>query len=97
VLKEVERVRIERASIIQGYSREKALGAPKGEDGIVRLNASEYAGYNFGYDGARKWAERMEKEEVKGSEGGEERVEGVGRGVRRLELGGGVQAVGVVV
>ncbi|ORY86668.1 hypothetical protein BCR35DRAFT_302383 [Leucosporidium creatinivorum] len=55
-LKLAEKIRYERASLIQGYSREKALGPRPGEK-IV--NAQEYAFYNFSYPGAKAWAEKM--------------------------------------
>ncbi|GAA6018942.1 hypothetical protein JCM10207_009208 [Rhodosporidiobolus poonsookiae] len=50
-----EKIRYERASRIQGYSREKALGPREGEKAV---NAQEYAMYNFGYKGAKDWAEK---------------------------------------
>ncbi|GAA5945984.1 hypothetical protein JCM3775_003607 [Rhodotorula graminis] len=53
-LKIAQEIRYERATLIQGYSRSKALGPRPGEE-IV--NAQEYAHYNFGYNGARAWAE----------------------------------------
>jgi hypothetical protein len=39
---------------IQSYSREKALGPKPGEKVV---NAQEHAAYNFGYAGARGYAE----------------------------------------
>lgn len=56
LLAQVQKIRYERASTIQGYSREKALG-PK--EGAAILNAQEYAMYNFGYSGALAWAEKQ--------------------------------------
>ncbi|TNY24092.1 hypothetical protein DMC30DRAFT_420671 [Rhodotorula diobovata] len=53
-LKVAQEIRYERASLIQGYSRSKALGPREGEKVV---NAQEYAAYNFGYNGAREWAE----------------------------------------
>ena len=53
-LKGAQEIRYERASLIQGYSRSKALGPREGEKVV---NAQEYAAYNFGYNGAREWAE----------------------------------------
>lgn len=52
----VESIRIERASKIQGYSREKALGATGG--GTFTLNAGEFSAYNYLYHGALDWAEK---------------------------------------
>ncbi|GJN88253.1 hypothetical protein Rhopal_001218-T1 [Rhodotorula paludigena] len=54
-LKLAEKLRYERATLIQGYSRDKALGPRPGEKVV---NAQEYAHYNFGYNGARDWAEK---------------------------------------
>lgn len=78
-----EKIRYERASLIQGYSREKALGPRPGEKASRLLsvetedeadlgspsifffltsqtvNAQEYAFYNFGYKGAKEWAEKQ--------------------------------------
>lgn len=56
LLKRVEKVRYERASLIQGFSRAKALGPRPGEQVV---NAQEHAQYNFGYNGAKEWAEKM--------------------------------------
>jgi hypothetical protein len=56
-LKLVEEIRIERASKIQGYSREKALGARDG--GTFTLNAGEFSAYNYSYYGALDWAKKM--------------------------------------
>lgn len=50
-----ERIRYERATRIQSYSREKALGPKPGEKVV---NAQEHAAYNFGYAGARDYAEK---------------------------------------
>ncbi|KAL8276719.1 hypothetical protein RQP46_010898 [Phenoliferia psychrophenolica] len=57
LLKLVESVRKERASTIQRYSREKALGSQDGE--IFTLNASEFVPYNFSYSGAVAWAQKQ--------------------------------------
>lgn len=64
----VEAIRIERASKIQGYSREKALGAKDG--GTFTLNAGEFSAYNYSYYGALDWAKKMGIV-VDGCEGGE--------------------------
>ncbi|BGO99599.1 hypothetical protein RTG_01864 [Rhodotorula toruloides ATCC 204091] len=56
LLKRAEKVRYERASLIQGFSRAKALGPREGEKVV---NAQEHAQYNFGYNGAKEWAEKM--------------------------------------
>ncbi|GAA6037985.1 hypothetical protein JCM8097_009526 [Rhodosporidiobolus ruineniae] len=48
-----EKIRYDRASRIQAYSREKALGPKPGEE-IV--NSHQFAAYNFGYNGAKDWA-----------------------------------------
>ncbi|KAM0753464.1 FAD/NAD(P)-binding domain-containing protein [Meredithblackwellia eburnea MCA 4105] len=53
----VEKVRKERATMIQGFSRSKALGSRDGE--TFTLNASEFMPYNFGYEGALDWAKRQ--------------------------------------
>ncbi|TKA50234.1 hypothetical protein B0A53_06334 [Rhodotorula sp. CCFEE 5036] len=50
-----EKIRYERATRIQSYSREKALGPKPGEKVV---NAQEHAAYNFGYAGARGYAEK---------------------------------------
>ncbi|ORY90089.1 hypothetical protein BCR35DRAFT_317057 [Leucosporidium creatinivorum] len=63
----VESVRIERASKIQGYSREKALGAKDGN--TFTLNAGEFSAYNYSYFGALDWARKLGIE-VDGLEGG---------------------------
>ncbi|GAA5869814.1 hypothetical protein JCM8547_005850 [Rhodosporidiobolus lusitaniae] len=52
-LKLAEKIRYERATRIQAYSREKALGPKPGEKTV---NAQEHAQYNFGYNGALDWA-----------------------------------------
>lgn len=56
-LKLIEQIRHERASKIQGYSRSKAFGARDGETFV--LNASQFSGYNYVYDGALDWAKKM--------------------------------------
>lgn len=48
---------MERASKIQGFSREKALGARPGDK--FTLNGGEFVPYNFSYAGAIKWAEKL--------------------------------------
>ncbi len=53
LLKKVQEIRYERATRIQAYSREKALG-PK--EGAVMVNAQEHAQYNFRFSGALAWA-----------------------------------------
>ena len=57
LVKAVEQVRMERASKIQGFSREKALGARPGDK--FTLNGGEFVPYNFSYPGAVKWAEKL--------------------------------------
>ncbi|GAA5984663.1 hypothetical protein JCM10908_003448 [Rhodotorula pacifica] len=52
-LKLAEKIRYERATRIQAYSREKALGPKPGEKVV---NAQEHTAYNFGYAGARDYA-----------------------------------------
>ncbi|KAK4046120.1 hypothetical protein OIV83_006346, partial [Microbotryomycetes sp. JL201] len=56
LLAQVQSVRYQRATDIQQYSRQKALGGRQGE--TFTLNAQEFVGYNFGYNGAVEWAER---------------------------------------
>ncbi|POY74198.1 hypothetical protein BMF94_2772 [Rhodotorula taiwanensis] len=51
-----QKLRYERATRIQSYSREKALGPKPGEKVV---NAQEHAHYNFGYAGARDWAAKQ--------------------------------------
>lgn len=53
-LKLAQEIRYERATLIQGCSRSKALGPRPGE---TVVNAQEHASFNFGYSGARAWAE----------------------------------------
>ncbi|GAA6022639.1 hypothetical protein JCM8202_005029 [Rhodotorula sphaerocarpa] len=50
-----QKLRYERATRIQAYSREKALGPKPGEKTV---NAQEHAAFNFGYAGAKDWAEK---------------------------------------
>ncbi|KAI5477314.1 zeaxanthin epoxidase [Pseudohyphozyma bogoriensis] len=56
-LKLVEKIRMERATKIQGYSRTKALGVQTGNSWTA--NANEFAGYNFSYPGAIAWAKKQ--------------------------------------
>ncbi|KAM0793765.1 hypothetical protein ACM66B_001183 [Microbotryomycetes sp. NB124-2] len=56
VLEQVQKVRYQRATNIQGFSRQKALGAREGE--TFTLNAQEFVPYNFGYNGAVEWAKK---------------------------------------
>ncbi|SGY47476.1 BQ5605_C001g00535 [Microbotryum silenes-dioicae] len=56
LLELVQKVRYDRASKIQGYSREKAMGPRPGTE-EMGVNAHQFVPYNFGYQGAVKWAE----------------------------------------
>ncbi|SCV74180.1 BQ2448_6612 [Microbotryum intermedium] len=56
LLELVQKLRYDRASKIQGYSREKAMGPRPGSQEMA-VNAHQFVGYNFGYQGAAKWAE----------------------------------------
>lgn len=60
---------------------------------MVTLNASEFSGFNFGYDGARQWAEKMGKERMR-VEGKVQVVEG---GLGQIGLDKQVERVEVVV
>lgn len=52
-LQNVFKARIERASLIQAYSRQQAKPV-EGSEG-VRLNANQFAGYNMSYGGIKDW------------------------------------------
>jgi salicylate hydroxylase len=54
----IQKVRMERATKVQGYSREKAIGPREGETGGA-INAHEFIGYNMGYNGALDWAKKI--------------------------------------
>lgn len=56
-LKKFEAARIGRASQIQAYSRQIALGAKVQEDGKVDapINAAQFSEYNYGYNGIESW------------------------------------------
>ena len=61
-LQQVQKVRYERATNIQAFSRQKAMGAREGE--TFTLNAQEFVPYNFGYNGAVEWAKKNNIEVV---------------------------------
>ncbi|KAK4054117.1 hypothetical protein OIV83_001142 [Microbotryomycetes sp. JL201] len=68
VLKRVFDVRYERASIIQGYSRQQ--GRPEGgavdtKTLEVKLNPQQFHHYNAYYDGAEAWEKKQQEEKSK--------------------------------
>ncbi|KAF2227132.1 hypothetical protein BDZ85DRAFT_279024 [Elsinoe ampelina] len=59
-LKEVVDSRIERASLIQAYSRQQAQHATAKGETEIKMNPVEFMDYNCGYAGALDWWEREE-------------------------------------
>jgi salicylate hydroxylase len=63
VLEKVFKARIKRASLIQAYSRQQAM--PAGKDDHLFLNAQQFSGYNWAYEGILAWIEKEASEEKK--------------------------------
>lgn len=60
----VQQIRYERASTIQGYSRMQAFGPRNGDKDKVRLNANQFAFYNWSYKGAQSVLDKMQTETI---------------------------------
>lgn len=58
-LEDVVKCRYERATLVQGYSRQAARWATT-EQGRVTMRPDEFMDYNCGYKGALEWQKRQE-------------------------------------